>query len=102
MRILIVEDEIKTASYPDFIGRDVLQDNGETPRAFISTYQKLGYLTEDRLLVLGPRRYAAQYRADRHSGTLRAQSIDKQLLGDMLAYYQGSDYIYQHRLNRIH
>ncbi len=86
----------------DFMGRDVLQSGGDRPRAFISTYQKLGYLTEDRLLVLGPRRYAAQYKADRRSGALLPQPIDELLLGDMLAYYQGADYIYQHRLNRMH
>ncbi|MDD2580625.1 MAG: LTA synthase family protein [Desulfuromonadaceae bacterium] len=85
----------------DFMGRDVLKDSGTEPRAFISTYQKLGYLTNDRLLVLGPRKYTAQYQADRLTGTLKPQPLDQTLLGDMLAYYQGADYIYRHRLNRI-
>lgn len=85
----------------DFMGRDVLKESGTEPRAFISTYQKLGYLTSDRLLVLGPRKYAAQYQADRLTGTLKPQPLDQALLGDMLAYYQGADYIYQHRLNRM-
>ena len=84
----------------DFLGRDVLKDTG-IPRAFISTYQKLGYLTEDQLVVLGPRKYSAQYQADRRTGTLRAQAIDEQLMGDMLAYYQGGNYLYKNRLNRI-
>lgn len=85
----------------DFLGHDVLKDFGNPPRAFISTYQKLGYLTNDRLLVLGPRKYAAQYRINRASGEVRPSALDQPLLGDMLAYYQGGDYIYQHRLNRI-
>lgn len=85
----------------DFMGRDVLKDSGTEPRAFISTYQKLGYLTNDRLLVLGPRKYTAQYQADRLTGSLKPQPLDQALLGDMLAYYQGADYIYRHRLNRI-
>lgn len=85
----------------DFMGRDILKDSGAEPRAFISTYQKLGYLTNDRLVVLGPRKYAAQYQADRLTGELKPQPLDQTLLGDMLAYYQGADYIYQHRLNRI-
>lgn len=59
----------------DFFGRDILKDGVRPPRAFIATYQKLGYLTEDRLLVLGPRKYVAEY--------------------------QGADYVYHHRLNRI-
>ncbi|MDD2310289.1 MAG: LTA synthase family protein [Desulfuromonadaceae bacterium] len=85
----------------DFMGRDSLKDSGNQPRAFISTYQKLGYLTEERLLVLGPRKYAAQYQADRRTGVLKPQPLDQTMLEDMLAYYQGGDYIYQHRLNRI-
>ncbi|NTV49433.1 MAG: sulfatase-like hydrolase/transferase [Geobacteraceae bacterium] len=85
----------------DFMGRDVLKDTGTQLRAFISTYQKLGYLTDDRLLVLGPQKYAAQYLADRSTGILKSQPLDQLLLDDMLAYYQGGNYIYQHRLNRI-
>ncbi len=85
----------------DFMGRDALKDSGTAPRAFISTYQKLGYLTEDQLLVLGPRKYAAQYRTDRLSGATTARPLDDQLLLDMLAYYQGGNYLYKNRLNRM-
>lgn len=85
----------------DFLGRDIMKDAGTSPRAFISTYQKLGYLTNDQLLVLGPRKYAAQYRVNRASGALTPAPLDERLLDDMLAYYQGGDYIYQNRLNRI-
>ena len=84
-----------------FMGRDILNAEEGRERAFISTYQKLGYLTEDQLVVLGPRKYSAQYQADRRTGTLRAQAIDEQLMGDMLAYYQGGNYLYKNRLNRI-
>lgn len=85
----------------DFMGRDILKDSTTTPRAFISTYQKLGYLTEDRLLVLGPRKYTAQYKIDRLSGSAQAQPPDEQLMLEMLAYYQGGNYLYKNRLNRI-
>lgn len=85
----------------DFMGRDALKDTGNTPRAFISTYQKLGYLTEDQLLVLGPRKYVAQYQADRRSGSLNSKPLDEELMLEMLAYYQGGNYLYKNRLNRI-
>ncbi|MHB8121931.1 MAG: LTA synthase family protein [Desulfuromonadaceae bacterium] len=85
----------------DFMGRDVFKDSATTPRAFISTYQKLGYLTEDQLLVLGPRKYAAQYQTDRRTGVLTARPLDEQLMMEMLGYYQGSNYVYKNRLNRI-
>jgi phosphoglycerol transferase MdoB-like AlkP superfamily enzyme len=85
----------------DFMGRDILKESDGASRAFISTYQKLGYLTENHLLVLGPQKYTAQYLADRRSGALEPQPTDDEMLGDMLAYYQGGNYIYKNRLNRI-
>lgn len=85
----------------DFLGRDILKADGVAPRAFISTYQKLGYLTDDRLLVLEPQQQVHQYRLDRTSGETAAVAVDQGLLNEMLAYYQGADYLYQHRLNRI-
>ena len=85
----------------DFLGRDIFKADGTAPRAFISTYQKLGYLTEDRLLVLEPQQQVRQYRLDRASGETAAVAVDPKLLNDMLAYYQGADYLYQHRLNRL-
>lgn len=85
----------------DFLGRDTLKDSGQPPRAFISTYQKLGFLTENELLVLGPRQYAAQYKVNRKTGDAKSEPVTDPMLADMLAYYQGADYLYQHRLNRI-
>lgn len=85
----------------DFLGLDVLKDSDHAPRAFISTYQKLGYLTEDHLLVLGPRQYAARYQINRLSGETKPLPLEDRLMEDMLAYYQGGDYLYQRRLNRI-
>ena len=85
----------------DFLGRDVLKESGQPPRAFISTYQKLGFLTENELLVLGPRQYAAQYKVDRKTGEAKKEPVSDSMLADMLAYYQGADYLYQKRLNRI-
>ena len=85
----------------DFLGLDVLKQSEHIPRAFISTYQKLGYLTENQLLVLGPSQYAARYQIDRLSGETKPLPMETHFLEDMLAYYQGADYLYQHRLNRI-
>jgi len=85
----------------DFLGRDILKESGQAPRAFISTYQKLGYLTEKELLVLGPQQYAAQYQVDRKSGEAKKVAVTDALINEMLAYYQGADYLYQHRLNRL-
>lgn len=85
----------------DFLGHDLLKADNRVDRAFISTYQKLGYIEDDRLVVLGPQRQAAMYRFDRASGEARPVPLEEHYLMDMLAYYQGASYLYKHRLNRL-
>uniref|UniRef100_A0A831UCB2 Alkaline phosphatase family protein n=1 Tax=Geobacter metallireducens TaxID=28232 RepID=A0A831UCB2_GEOME len=87
----------------DFLGRDILKAGQDQPeRAFISTYQKLGYIEGDRLLILGPRREATLARFDRQTGAATPLPMDEGLLETALAWYQGANYIYKNRLNRLH
>jgi phosphoglycerol transferase MdoB-like AlkP superfamily enzyme len=84
-----------------FLGRDILKADGAVERAFISTYQKLGYLQDDRLVVLGPRKEASLYRVERTTGAARPLPMDGNYLANALGYYQGANYVYKNRLNRI-
>lgn len=43
-----------------FIGQDVLKE-GYQPRAYIATYQDLGYLTPDKLTIISPLKKTVQY-----------------------------------------
>jgi phosphoglycerol transferase MdoB-like AlkP superfamily enzyme len=83
-----------------FLGQDVLKGEGEE-RAFISTYQKLGFIKGDQLLVLGPKKEASFYRFDRKNGRTTESKPDDQLLLDGLGYFQGGNYIYENRINRL-
>lgn len=47
-----------------FMGRSVLRAYPDAGRAFIATYQKLGYLTPDQLVVLSPGRRIDAWRLD--------------------------------------
>jgi phosphoglycerol transferase MdoB-like AlkP superfamily enzyme len=84
-----------------FFGRDILSDTDGPERAFIATYQKLGYIEGDRLLVLDPPKKAEYYQFDRSSGKTAETPADDNLLLNSLAYYQGSAYAYKKKLNRI-
>ncbi|HWI41379.1 MAG TPA: LTA synthase family protein, partial [Verrucomicrobiae bacterium] len=84
-----------------FLGRDVLGGDPARGRAFISTYQKLGYITGDRLVVLSPGRRSEEYRFDRGTGSLAPMEVSDQDLLDSLAYYQGNNLLYRNRLNRL-
>lgn len=84
-----------------FLGHDILKADKAPERAFISTYQKLGYIQGDRLVVLSPQKKASLYRFDRTSGASQAIPMEELYLANALGYYQGADYIYQNKLNRI-
>jgi len=49
-----------------FIGQDVLKE-GYQPRAYIATYQDLGYLTPEKLTIISPVRKMVQYDLQKES-----------------------------------
>ena len=58
-------------------------------RAFISNYQELGYLTEDRLVVLGPKRRVETFAVDAQ-GQSSPVEVDAVLRDEAVAYYQSA------------
>ncbi len=86
-----------------FMGRDVLRDQtGWTPRAFISNYQKVGYLHDKHLSVMMPVKTDKYFDCDRATGDLKLESTvvnDKatnDLSADARAYYECAAYLYTH------
>ncbi len=84
-----------------FIGKNVLTSDAWTERAFISTYQKLGYIQDDKLLVLGPKKEADYFSFARKDGATTVLKPQEDLLLDALGYIQGTNYVYKNRLNRL-
>jgi len=84
----------------EFFGRDVLQPGPALERAFISTYQKLGYITGDRLLVMGPKRRLDSYVVARADGSAADIKPREQDVADMLSYFQGASTLYKNRQNK--
>ena len=84
-----------------FAGKDVMRMDSGEERAFISTYQKLGFIKGDRLLVLGPKKEAGFYSFSRRDGKTTEIKASDDLLLDGLGYYQGTNHIYKNRLNRV-
>lgn len=72
-----------------FIGHDILHSPPQEDRAFISTYQSLGYLKHGILTVLQPQRRVAAYAIDQASNATPV-AVDKTLLQEAIAYYQGT------------
>jgi phosphoglycerol transferase MdoB-like AlkP superfamily enzyme len=59
-----VLDLLDLPEHTRFMGRSVLRAYPDTGRAFIATYQKLGYLTPDQLVVLSPGRQIEDWKLD--------------------------------------
>ncbi len=84
-----------------FLGKDILKMGSNDGRAFISTYEKLGYIKDDKLVILDTKKKIEYFQFDRASGKTEAVQLPPNYLLDALAYYQGINYLYKHRLNRI-
>lgn len=84
----------------NFFGRDILSTPADREKAFIGTYQKLGYIKGDKLVVLDVKKESSVYRFNRQSGDMTKIARDDELVGEAISYYQGADYLYRHRLNR--
>ena len=84
-----------------FFGRDVLAEGKLEGRAFLSTFQKIGLLKEGRLAVLGPKKYLKTYKWDEAARTIIETPEDKALEYEAVSFYQGANYVYKKRLNRI-
>ncbi|OGR53329.1 MAG: hypothetical protein A2049_07930 [Elusimicrobia bacterium GWA2_62_23] len=92
---------LMNASYESrFFGRDMLAGRPEG-RAFLSTFQKTGLLKDGRLAVLGPKKYLKTYRWDESAKGVSEAARDKALEEEAVSFYQGANYVYKKRLNRL-
>ncbi len=85
-----------------FYGVDVFQRTPDSARAFIGTYQLLGYLRHDKLVQLSPHRKADTVRPAYESD--QAQPViadDPQLTLEAVSNYQTAAYRFEHGLMKV-
>ena len=70
-----------------FFGQSLFEQNNLGRRAFISNYQELGYLKDDKLIVLGPKQRVETFRIDA-SGDASPATLEPRLRDEAIAYYQ--------------
>lgn len=78
----------------DFYGQNVLLPSYK-PRALLGTYQQLGYLQNDSMVVLSPIRQASAYTWNKKENEQVLVKTDKQLLLKTIAYYQSAAYFFK-------
>jgi phosphoglycerol transferase MdoB-like AlkP superfamily enzyme len=83
-----------------FFGYDIFKLEPGRERAFISTYQKLGYIKNGKLIVLSPKKGADMYLPDFKTGNGQKAPMDSVLLREAIGFYQTASYMFRKGLYR--
>lgn len=83
-----------------FFGKNILTMKPNEQRAFVGTYQKLGYLKGNKVVVLDVQRRSEFFTYDKTSNNLTPAAKDNELLNEAVAYYQGAYYLYKNGLTK--
>lgn len=81
-----------------FFGHSVFNESAAPERAFISNYQELGYLKNNKLTVLLPKRRVQAFDIDPKTLEAAPGSIDDKLLIEAIAYYQTASVDFKNNL----
>lgn len=79
-----------------FFGRDVFVPEHRRPKAFISTYQGLGYLTDDRLVIGSPVKKIREWQPDFTTGKAQEVPLTDSLVQQAIAFYQCASWLVNH------
>ncbi|HJX32224.1 MAG TPA: sulfatase-like hydrolase/transferase [Thermodesulfobacteriota bacterium] len=84
----------------NFFGKDIFKMQPDQERAFIGTYQKLGYMKSNLLAVLDVKKRKALYQFDRTTGEMRERAPDENLINEAISYYQGANYLFENHRDK--
>jgi phosphoglycerol transferase MdoB-like AlkP superfamily enzyme len=77
-----------------FFGYDMFKLESGRERAFISTYQKMGYIKNDKLVILGPKKTAEVFTPNFTTGTSVKIAADSALIKEATSWYQTASYMF--------
>lgn len=80
-----------------FLGSDVFKRDTLNDRIFISTYQDMGYIRNNKLVILSPRARVEMYSFDYFSGVNTPIPLDKSLVNEAISWYQGASFLYKEK-----
>jgi phosphoglycerol transferase MdoB-like AlkP superfamily enzyme len=78
-----------------FLGYDLYKTPVGNERAFISTYQDMGYIRNNKLVILSPQKKVEMYIPNFVSGVGSKTTQDQTSLNEAIAWYQGANYLYK-------
>lgn len=80
-----------------FFGQDVFKINDSQRRAFVSTYQSLGYIKHNQLVILDPNRKVSTFKPDFKSGVNTKVANQNRLTNEAVANYQTAACLYKNK-----
>ena len=80
-----------------FFGQDALNSLKDKRRAFISTYQGLGFIKDDQLLIQSPVRKINQYIPDFKTGTATNTNLNDSLVKMATSFYQAAAWLIKNK-----
>jgi phosphoglycerol transferase MdoB-like AlkP superfamily enzyme len=80
-----------------FYGYDMFKLEPGRERAFISTYQSLGYIKGDKLIVLSPQLKADSFVVSGKQDQIKVEP-DQNMINEAIAWYQTASYSFTHGL----
>jgi phosphoglycerol transferase MdoB-like AlkP superfamily enzyme len=80
-----------------FFGHDIFAVNADQERAFISTYQGLGYLRNGRLVLQSPVKKTEEFIPDFVTGKSSKTTLTDSLVKQAVAYYQCASWLIKHK-----
>jgi phosphoglycerol transferase MdoB-like AlkP superfamily enzyme len=81
-----------------FYGVDIFKLEPGRERAFISTYQLLGYIKNDQLLILAPQQKNDELTINWGDLSAVPSSVDPELMMETIAWYQAASYSFKNGL----
>ena len=90
-------DILGTQNAGQFYGQSLFKAEAEKlpERAFISNYQSLGYLRNDTLIVLSPKRKTEAYQVNSENYDSVPTKVDETIANEAIAYYQTASRAYK-------
>lgn len=78
----------------NFFGKNVMTMQAEEERAFVGNYRKLGYLKDNKVMVLDEQAHANFYKWNPRDNSLTSKPVEEVFLNTTISYYETADDLY--------
>jgi len=79
----------------NFFGKNILEMKPEDERAFIGNYRKLGYLKDNKVMILDEQENANSYTWNPVDNSLTKVPYEKEFAKKSISFYEVADYLYR-------